>query len=196
MKRFRGLLLVLLSLALVLCPACLAEEAEGAPLAVDTDALIERGECFAGLAPGASLEEALAAGLRLPEEPDHTDAIGQIESRTFLLDAEQKVVFGELPVLASWFQFMNDHLVDISLTLEEELPQEEITALLTGLFGEPTDPARINEGTGLGSVQWLLETGGQPVTVQASLAQRENGVCCVGINVTYRDLIAAIRDAK
>ena len=195
MKKFRGLLLVFLSLALVCCPACLAEEAEGAPLAVDTDALIERGECFAGLAPGASLEEAIAAGLLLPEEPDHTDAVGQIESKTFLLDAEQKVVFGELPVLAAWFQFMNDQLVDISLTLAEELPQEEITALLTGLFGEPTDPAGINEETGLGSVQWHLKAG-EPVTVQASLAQRENGVFCVGINVTYRDLIMAMRDAE
>ena len=190
MKRILSLTLLLI---LAFCLPCLAEEVERAPLAVDVAALKERGECFPGLTPGATYEEALAAGLRLPEEPYLSDKNGQIESKTYLLDREQRVTFGELAVKSAWFQFMNGYLVDISLILEEELPQEKIVALMTELFGEPTDESAINEQTGLGGIRWTLETAGELTTVHAVLAQRESGVSGLGIGVTYWELAKAAK---
>lgn len=191
MKKLKWILVALL-LALVFCLPCLAEGTE-APLAVDTAALKERGECFTGLLPGATYEEALAAGLRLPEEPYINEKVDGIESKTYMLDREQQVVFGELAVKSAWFQFMNGRLVDVSLILEEEIPQEEIVALMTELFGEPTAESAINEQTGLGGVRWTLETAGELTTVHAVLARRESGVLCHGIGVTYWELVHAAR---
>lgn len=190
MKKFLSILLLL---TFVFCLPCLAEGTE-APLAVDTAALKERGECFASLLPGATWEEALAAGLRLPEEPYTSETVEGIESKTYLLDREQQVVFGELAVKSTWFQFMNGRLVDISLILKEEIPQEEIVALMTDLFGEPTDELACSEETRLGSVQWVLETGETQTNVHAALARRENGVLCHGIGVTYWELVHEARE--
>ena len=54
MKKLKWIPVALL-LALVFCLPCLAEGTE-APLAVDTAALKERGECFTGLLPGAVMD--------------------------------------------------------------------------------------------------------------------------------------------
>ena len=84
-KRLWALVLALL----IACCAPLALAEEETLLAVDLEQLKETGCCFDGALPGASCEEAAAAGLSFDADTDKSYTTDQGSSRTCMLNREQ-----------------------------------------------------------------------------------------------------------
>lgn len=166
--------------------------AEEVLLAADFQTLKESGSLFAGIAPGMTYEEAVAAGAALQDEPysstpSKADDADSPLNEVYYLEMSQVIALGDLRMgPASCFQFTDGKLVNVDLYLQEETALDGIMELISLVLGEPTE--QTDNALGGVTVRWDFEVDEKIISLTALAANRENGLLCYAVSVTYRDL--------
>lgn len=177
---------VLVLALLIACCAPLALAEEETLLAIDLEQLKETGCCFDGALPGASFEEAAAAGLSFDEATDKSYTTDQGSSRTCMLNREQVAIADGLRTKATNFQFIEDQLACIDLYLEEEQAAQVMIDRLCEVFGEAAETSLPTQDHRIGYAMWTFEANGEAVECWASLLLRGEEAFCTTLSVMYR----------
>lgn len=178
---------LVLALLIACCaPLALAEEEPERLLAIDLEQLKETGCCFDGALPGASFEQAAAAGLSFDEDADKSYATDQGSSRTCMLNREQVAVVDGLRTKATNFQFIEDQLACIDLYLEEEQAAQAMIDRLCEMFGAAAETSLPTQDNKIGYAMWTFEANGEAIECWASLLLRGEEAFCTTLSVMYR----------